>query len=192
MDPILPLLDPVWVPLSEGVEVTAWPLRLTSGALLLGISGEEASEYAWSVGGELVSAEEEDACVELAAQVLTPITHWPLDRSPGPAGQSLLVLAQLQERGGCREDEILAGACKVWVRDRWMPGEGRAVRQGRAVTYGWHVPTSACPDGRYQGMRSYPCRARGHRVVQGLSDFHTLDDHADRYSQGVRVRRPAQ
>lgn len=186
---LLPLLSPVWVPLSDGVEVTAWPLRLTDGSLLLGVSGEEAEAYSAMVGGELVTAAEEDACVARAAQVLLPITHWPLDTSPGPAVQSLLVLAQLQERGGCGEEEILGGACKVWTRDKWMPGEARSVRPGRAVTYGWHVPASACPDARYQGMRSYPCQAPGYRVVQGLSDFHLLTDHADRYSQGVRARR---
>lgn len=189
MDDLLPILTPIWAPLAEGVEVTAWPLRLTDGSLLLGVSGEEAAAYAAAVGGELVSAAEEDACVIAAAKVLLPITHWPLDSSPGPAGQSLLVLAQLQDAGGCGEEQILAGACKVWTRDKWMPGEGRKVRPGRAVTYGWHVPTSVCPEGRWRGTRTYACSAPGYRVIQGLSDFHTIDDHADRYSQGVRVRR---
>lgn len=188
-----PLLEPVWVPLTPRVEVSAWYLRLTDGSLLLGISGEEAEAYAASVGGELVSAEEEDLCVSRAARVLTPITHD--QEPPGPAAQSLLVMAQLQELGGCPEDGILASACKVWTRDKWMPGEGRPIEPGHSVTYGWHVPSSRTYwEGAYaywRGMKTYPCGAEGYRVIQGRSDFHLKSDVARRYEQGVRVRRAA-
>lgn len=187
------LLDPVWVPLGDGLEATAWPLRLSDGALLLGISGAEAAEYAEALGGRLATSHEEDALVSRAAagegEVLRPITHWPPKNWPHPSAQSLLVLAQLQQRGGMDPTRILAGACKLWVGDRYLPGEKRSVRDDRAAIYGWHVPVSELQRGCWCGVAVWPCDLSEWRVIQGLSDFHRLEDRADGYATGVRVVR---
>lgn len=196
---LLPILDPVWVPLSEGTEVTAWPLRLTDGSFLLGVSGEEAEAYARALGGELTSAAEEDQITAAAALVLTPITHAP-PRWPTPAAQALLVAAQLQERGGCDESAILAGVCKVWTRDTRL--DTREILPGRICNYGWPVPAAEVewhrfgdqPPRRVWMPKRIPAyltvtvEDSGWRVLQGLADFHGRD-HGGDYSQGVRVAR---